>query len=210
MLKDCPRNRKLETHYPITPECAGRQPAPKAKEKMNGLRCPKCELVNLLTAVSCHRCGASLVDLPATAQVSVPVEQTFQAQAFNPPIFSEFSEESETARKTFFWYRVYVGFMAALYLAVLAGGMALVFAAGTMSGDEAQQSLVMGVVYGIMGAVFALVYGIALFLPRKPYNWIVGIVLIAFGLTSCCFLPAAVPLLIFWLKPETKNYFGRT
>jgi hypothetical protein len=177
---------------------------------MNGLRCPKCDLVNLLTAQICHRCGASLVGLPLSAQVSVPVEQTFQARAYNPHMFSEFSEESETARKTFFWYRVYVGLMATLYLAVLAGGIAMVVASGTMAGTDAEQSLVFGVTYGIMGGVFGLVYGIALFLPRKPYNWIVGIVLIALGLTSCCFIPATVPLLIFWLKPETKNYFGRS
>jgi len=28
-------------------------------------------------------------------------------------------------------------------------------------------------------------------------------------LTSCCILPAAVPLLIYWVKPETKAWFNR-
>jgi hypothetical protein len=27
-------------------------------------------------------------------------------------------------------------------------------------------------------------------------------------MTSVCSLPFAVALLIFWLKPETKHYFG--
>jgi hypothetical protein len=33
------------------------------------------------------------------------------------------------------------------------------------------------------------------------------LVLICIGMTSCCILPAAIPLLIFWLKPEAKNWF---
>lgn len=177
---------------------------------MNGLRCPKCDLVNLLTAENCHRCGNLLTDLPVTAQVSVPVDQTFQAQAYSPVLFGEFSEETETGRKTFFWYRVYVGFMAVLYLAMVAGGLAMVVASGSMAGADAEQSLILGFAYTIGGGIFGLVFAVALFLPRKPFNWIVGIVMIAFGLTSCCFLPATVPLLIFWLKPETKAYFGRS
>jgi hypothetical protein len=28
-------------------------------------------------------------------------------------------------------------------------------------------------------------------------------------MTSACFLPFCIPLLIFWLKPEAKHYFGR-
>jgi hypothetical protein len=34
-------------------------------------------------------------------------------------------------------------------------------------------------------------------------------VLICIGMNSCCLLPASIPLLIFWIKPETKTYFGR-
>jgi hypothetical protein len=29
-------------------------------------------------------------------------------------------------------------------------------------------------------------------------------------MTSVCCIPACVPLLIYWIKPETKAYFGRT
>jgi hypothetical protein len=37
--------------------------------------------------------------------------------------------------------------------------------------------------------------------------WIYGIVLIALGMTSACFVPACIPLLIYWLKPDAKSYF---
>lgn len=99
--------------------------------------------------------------------------------------------------------------MFALYAFVALGGAILALGFGSTGTEEQIDALVAGVIYGSLGAFFAIVYGVALFLPRKPYNWIVGIVMIAIGLTSCCFLPAAVPLIIFWLKPETKAYLGR-
>jgi len=49
-----------------------------------------------------------------------------------------------------------------------------------------------------------------LFLRPKPWVWIYDLVIICMGMTSACFLPAAIPLLIYWLKPEVKAHFGRT
>jgi Na+/pantothenate symporter len=67
----------------------------------------------------------------------------------------------------------------------------------------------MGIFYAVLGVIFFIIFAVALVLPRKPYNWIVGIVMMALGMTSCCFLPFLIPLLIYWIKPETKAYFGR-
>lgn len=174
---------------------------------MNGLKCPQCELVNLLTAENCHRCGARLADLPQTAQVSVPIEQTFQAQMYGPAVPATVPSDNETGRKTFLWYRVYCVAMALLYLFVVGMGLFLVFLPETSNTREID--MITGAAYAVVGVIFLLAYSVAAMLPRKSYNWIVGIVVIALGLTSCCFLPATVPLLIFWLKPETKAYFGR-
>ena len=67
--------------------------------------------------------------------------------------------------------------------------------------------------YGIglllIGVVFMGAFGFGLFVPARRWGWIYGIVLIAVGLTSCCLLPATIPLLIFWLKPETQAFYGR-
>jgi hypothetical protein len=60
-----------------------------------------------------------------------------------------------------------------------------------------------------LGAALAVVFAVALFLPRRRWNWIVGIVIIALGMTSCCFAPFLIPLIVYWVKPETKAYFGR-
>jgi hypothetical protein len=40
--------------------------------------------------------------------------------------------------------------------------------------------------------------------------WIYQIVLIGLGLTSVCCLPATVPLLISYVKPEVKAWFEPT
>ena len=59
-------------------------------------------------------------------------------------------------------------------------------------------------VFGLAG-----VFGAAPFLPRRPWVWIYDLVLICLGLTSVCCLPATIPLLVYWLKPEAKSWFGR-
>lgn len=60
-----------------------------------------------------------------------------------------------------------------------------------------------------IGIIFFLIFAVALFLPPKPYNWIVGNVMMAIGMTSCYFIPFLVLLPIYWVKPETKAFFGR-
>lgn len=177
---------------------------------MNGLKCPNCHLVNLLDAQNCHRCGSSLENLPKTAQVSVPIDQTFRAQAFQQNVGTQIPRDNELGQKTFFWYRVYCLVLFVIYLLVAGIGIILALVPYEVNPENPAEAIAMGVAYGLIGGILALVYGAAIFLPRKPFNWIFGIVMIAIGMTSCCFLPATIPLLIFWLKPETKAYFGRT
>ncbi|HEX6126483.1 MAG TPA: hypothetical protein VFZ23_13995 [Pyrinomonadaceae bacterium] len=116
---------------------------------------------------------------------------------------------NETGRKTFFWYRIYCTVLAVLYLAVAVFGVFLaVVQPSTPRYDPAELQL-MGWIYAILGIVFFIVFAIASLLPAKPYNWIVGIVMLAIGMSSCCLLPAVIPLFIFWIKPETQAFFGR-
>jgi hypothetical protein len=69
--------------------------------------------------------------------------------------------------------------------------------------------LVMGVIFVVMGLFFAVPCAAAVFLPPVPWAWIYHLVLICVGMTSVCCIPVCVPLLIFWIRPETKAYFGR-
>ena len=178
---------------------------------MNGLKCPNCSLVNMTSAIECHRCKTSLSGLPSTAQVSVPVEETFQAQSMSEGYApSEIPQDNELGRKTYFWYRAYLVVMVLLYLAcTVFGGFAAYMSQFETNSAEATELFINGIIFLVLGVPFAIIFAVGLFLPRKSWNWIVGIVYIAFGMTSCCFLPITIPLLIYWIKPETKAYFGR-
>ena len=55
----------------------------------------------------------------------------------------------------------------------------------------------------------AILYGAAIVLPPRPWTWIYGFVPICIGMTSCCILPFSIALIVFWIKPETRHYFGR-
>lgn len=177
---------------------------------MNAIRCPNCNSINQLSAAQCQKCEMPFGNLPSTAYVSVPVEQTFEAQAFGftPPPMSV-PQDNETGRKAFLWYRVYCGAMAVLYVLVAVLGVFLASYAPRTREYSPEETMIMGIIYAVLGVIFFIIFAVAFFLPRKPYNWIVGIVMMALGMTSCCFMPFLIPLLIYWVKPETKAYFGR-
>ncbi|NNE91754.1 MAG: hypothetical protein HKN23_08915 [Verrucomicrobiales bacterium] len=108
------------------------------------------------------------------------------------------------------WFKVYAGFMAFIYLAVMAmGGFLLVLDDPSMTEEDRLGMIVGGAVYLVLGLVFLVVFLIPFFLKPSPGAWVYDIVLICIGLTSVCLLPACIPLLIFWMKPEVKQHFGR-
>ena len=57
-------------------------------------------------------------------------------------------------------------------------------------------------------AVLLVAYAVAPLLPRKPWTWIYGIVIIAFSALGGCFF-VAIPLLVFWIRPDVQAYLGR-
>jgi len=107
------------------------------------------------------------------------------------------------------WFVVYCILMALLYMTTAVMGIVFIFTEPDpeMSAEEAK---IMGSVFIILGLVLFVPYALAPFLPRKSWVWVFGLVLICIGLTSACCLPACIPLLIFWLKPEMKAFYGRT
>lgn len=123
--------------------------------------------------------------------------------------FTPLNADNSTGRKTYFWFRVYCVFLALLYLLVATMGAFLVIARPDTREYNETEILIMGIVYLVLGIALFIPFAIAPLLPRRPWVWIYGMVLIAIGLTSCCFIPACIPLLIYWLKPETKALFGR-
>ena len=106
------------------------------------------------------------------------------------------------------WYVAYCVTMALLYVSLIVMGIVFMFIEPDrdMSAAEAK---VMSVVFIIFGLLFSVPFAAAPFLPRKSWVWVYGIVLISIGLSSACCLPVCLPLLLFWLKPEMKAFYGR-
>lgn len=107
------------------------------------------------------------------------------------------------------WFVAYCIFMALGYLTVAVMGIVFMFVEpdAEMSAAEAR---IMSVVFFVVGLVFFVPYAAVPFLPRQSWVWVLGLVLICIGLSSACCLPVCIPLLIFWLKPEMKAFYGRT
>lgn len=133
---------------------------------------------------------------------------------FNDPLPGSRPEESDMpAPPVIMWYRAYC--LLATVLAV--GGVAIAGARvlfhthidlpktpdlpGMDDVNVGTQSL-------LLMAISILYFGInltALLLPRRPWAWLYHLVNIALGLGNII----AIPLLVFWLKPETQIYYGR-
>ena len=132
-------------------------------------------------------------------------QQPFGYGAYEPPGF----ERGRPAVIT--WYRVYAVTMLVLY-----GGFLVLWLLMTPGGPAAAQdgphaapaTLISLVVVGLVALAIGGFYAIAAMVPYKPWGWTVGLIAICLGLSSCMVL-AAVPLLVFWMKPETKAAFGR-
>lgn len=115
------------------------------------------------------------------------------------------------------WFKGYAVLMLVIYVAVTGFGLFLfanpdVFidpdaGLGSNSPSDTSQARLMGGIYAAIGAVLAIAFVIALLTPRSFWAWIYNLVLICLGLTSCCFWPITIPLLIFWLKAEVRNWY---
>ncbi|MFV0389641.1 MAG: hypothetical protein ACK5NT_12900 [Pyrinomonadaceae bacterium] len=176
---------------------------------MNGKRCPKCDLVNLMSATACHRCGYAFQGQTEAFDVSVPPQEMFRFSEHQPPVshgVEMIDADNSTGKTTVFWFRIYCGLMTILYIFTIVLGVVLIFVPAE---DPFGQNIISGSIYAILGTVLGSLFLVGLFMPRKPLAWIYGIVMIAIGMASCCFFPAVIPLLIFWIKPETQAYFGR-
>jgi hypothetical protein len=107
------------------------------------------------------------------------------------------------------WFKVYAAVMAALYLLIVAAGLFFLFIPAEALGEDEMPPWIMTLIFVGIGLPLLAAFAAAIFLPPRRWVWIYDIVLICLGLTSCLTLPFCIALLIYWLKPEAKAYFGR-
>jgi hypothetical protein len=67
---------------------------------------------------------------------------------------------------------------------------------------------VAGVLYGGLGLAGFVPALIALFGGRRAWVHTLGTVVIALGMFSLCCIPVLIPLLVVWLKVETRRWYG--
>jgi hypothetical protein len=109
------------------------------------------------------------------------------------------------------WFRAYAVAMTLLYVLTAGGGLVMALFRERLVQDDMGPEfwMIYGVALLVMGLLFFVAFAVGILMPPRPWAWIYGIVLIALGMTSCCCIPACVPLLILWIKPEAQAYFGR-
>lgn len=107
------------------------------------------------------------------------------------------------------WFKVYCGLLCVTYLLVVL--FCVPFFVWIV--PESDMPAPLAVLFGGLMLGVGLVCLVACFLPfvlqPKPWVWVYDLVIICLGLTSACFMVFSIPLLIFWLKPEVRRYFGR-
>ena len=115
----------------------------------------------------------------------------------------------ETRPKVITWYNVYLWTLAVMYALAASAGVALFFVPATQLGMDDTEKIILAFVCLVVSVPLAVASLLPFAVNAKPWLWIYGIVMIAIGLTSCCFWPLCIPLLVAWIKPDVQRYFGR-
>ena len=103
--------------------------------------------------------------------------------------------------KVIIWFKVYAILLSLIYLF-----MVIISPIFLLSGES--DVIIAGLLIIILCFPFFIISILPVFLPRKPWVWVYSLIIIGIGMTSACCLPASLPLLIFWLKPDVKRFYG--
>lgn len=119
--------------------------------------------------------------------------------------------------KVIWWNRVYCGFLAGSWIVAgllcfwARGSIPLIYETSaevfTQAGiEQAQLSAVYGLI-GVLSFVLSILNLLLLFAPRTRTWWAAHLFNHAMGVLKCCCIPAAVPLMIYWVRPEVQRAF---
>ena len=119
----------------------------------------------------------------------------------------EYSPSEQPRPSVWKWFVAYCVMMALMFVLLVVMGVVYLFVSPAELDMPAAEAKLMSITFIVLGLVFAVPYAAAPFLPRRRWAWILGVVLICLGMMSTCCLPAAIPLLVFWVKRENSDYF---
>jgi len=119
--------------------------------------------------------------------------------------------EEDRPPEAIYYFRIY----AVIMLLILFGsfGTGLYMMLGPLmrgsSGSAATGEWVVGLFIAAISFVIIIPHAVVLFAGRAKWAYTLGIILIGLNMlwNTCC-LPITIPLLVVWMKPETKRWFG--
>ena len=103
--------------------------------------------------------------------------------------------------KVIIWFKVYAILLSLIYFF-----MVIISPIFLLSGESG--FILSGLFIIILCFPLFIISILPVFLPRRPWVWVYSLIIIGIGMTSACCLPASLPLLIFWLKPDVKRFYG--
>lgn len=105
------------------------------------------------------------------------------------------------------FYTAYCVAMALMWFMLVLVGLSFILNGPPNREMPPQDAKVMGLIFVALGFALMGPYVAAPFLPRRKWAWGLGFALIILSMSGTCCLPVAIPLLLQWVKPETKAYF---
>jgi hypothetical protein len=119
--------------------------------------------------------------------------------------------EEDRPPEAVYYFRIYAVIMLLMLLACF--GLGLYWMLGPLmrglSGPSATGEWIAGLFMSGISFLIMVPHAIVLFAGRARWAYTLGIILIGLNMlwNTCC-LPITIPLLIAWMKPETKRWFG--
>src|SRR5262245_19222264 len=98
--------------------------------------------------------------------------------------------------------------MTFVYVLVTLGAIVFIFFGTRLAEHEKEEVpeaflIAYGIFLVALGLGLAAAFATPFFVGPRPWVWIYDLLLIAVGMTSCACWPVTVPLLLYWIKPET-------
>jgi hypothetical protein len=119
--------------------------------------------------------------------------------------------EEERPPEAVYYFRIYAIVMLLSLLGFFGFGLWLMLEPLMRGGGATVNpgEWVVGLFFAGIAGLFVIPHAIVLFAGRAKWAYTLAVVLIGLSMlwNTCC-LPITIPLLIVWMKPETKKWYG--